>query len=100
MFADVTGFTPLAEALAQARGSRRGAEELTALLNQVYSALITPIEQFGGSVIGFSGDAITCWFDDQRMGDGGWEMGDGTSSPAALRALAAALAMQQAMGAF
>jgi class 3 adenylate cyclase len=68
MFADVTGFTPLAESLVQALGSRRGAEELTALLNQVYSALITQIEQFGGSVVGFSGDAITCWFDDGDAG--------------------------------
>jgi len=64
MFADVTGFTLLAESLVQALGPRRGAEELTALLNQVYSALITQIEQFGGSVVGFSGDAITCWFDE------------------------------------
>src|SRR5689334_20414330 len=66
MFADVTGFTPLAEALALAYGPRRGAEELTALLNQVYDALIAQVERFGGSVVGFSGDAITCWFDDDE----------------------------------
>jgi predicted ATPase/class 3 adenylate cyclase len=97
LFADVTGFTPLAEALALAHGPRRGAEELTALLNQVYSALIIQIEQFGGSVIGFSGDAITCWFD-----DGGWESGAHARfpTPASLRALAAALAMKRAMTAF
>jgi len=64
MFADVTGFTPLAEALVGALGPRRGAEELTALLNQVYSALIAEVERFGGSVICFSGDAMTCWFAD------------------------------------
>jgi hypothetical protein len=77
MFADVTGFTPLAEALTQDLGPRHGAEELTALLNQVYSALITQIERFGGTVVGFSGDAITCWFDD--TGVGGWELGIGTA---------------------
>ena len=60
IFADVTGFTPLAEALVQALGPRRGAEELTALLNQVYSTLIAQVERFGGSVITFSGDAMTC----------------------------------------
>jgi len=38
MFADVTGFTRLAEALSQSLGPRRGAEELTTLLNQVYTA--------------------------------------------------------------
>src|SRR3954451_5325860 len=107
MFADVTGFTPLAEALAQNLGSRQGAEELTTLLNRVYSALITQIEQFGGSVVGFSGDAITCWFDD--TGIGSWELGVGAAppaassqlpTPAALRALAAALAMRRAMSDF
>jgi len=110
MFADVTGFTPLAEALAQGLGPRRGAEELTALLNQVYSALITQIEQFGGSVVGFSGDAITCWFDeDMRREARDLRLEQTTSqassltphaSSAAARALAAALAMQRAMTAF
>ncbi len=110
MFADVTGFTPLAESLAQALGSRRGAEELTALLNQVYSALVTQIEQFGGSVIGFSGDAITCWFDenmrlvasDLRLEETSNQTASlkPLTSGAALRALAAALAMQRAMTAF
>jgi class 3 adenylate cyclase/Flp pilus assembly protein TadD len=109
MFADVSGFTPLAEALVSALGPRRGAEELTALLNQVYSALIEQVERFGGSVISFSGDAITCWFE-----DGSWGMGDGSwgnerfspspisqpPAPAALRAAACALAMREAMGAF
>src|SRR5262245_31730491 len=70
MFADVTGFTPLAEALSQSLGPRRGAEELTALLNQVYTALIAQVHGFGGSVVGFSGDAITCWFDAQEPGIG------------------------------
>src|SRR5205085_6813157 len=79
MLADVTGFTPLAEALALAYGPRRGAEELTALLNQVYEALIAQIERFGGSVVGFSGDAITCWFDDG--GDCGGGVGDGKEAP-------------------
>jgi adenylate cyclase len=84
LFADISGFTPLTEALALELGPRRGAEELTVHLNQVYDALIAELERYGGSVIGFSGDAITCWLD----GDDG------------RRATAAALAMQGAMQQF
>ena len=62
LFADISGFTPLTEALTQTLGPRLGAEELTQQLNQVYDALITQVNHYGGSVIGFAGDAITCWF--------------------------------------
>src|SRR5262249_54421127 len=59
LFADISGFTPLTEALVRTLGPRRGAEELTRQLNEVYDALITEVDRFGGSVIGFGGDAIT-----------------------------------------
>ncbi|MCP4540454.1 MAG: tetratricopeptide repeat protein [Chloroflexi bacterium] len=85
LFADISGFTPLTEALARTLGPRLGAEELTHQLNRVYDALIAEVDQYGGSVIGFAGDAITCWFAD-----------DG----APLRATACALAMQKAMEQF
>ncbi|MFN8446772.1 MAG: tetratricopeptide repeat protein [Caldilineaceae bacterium] len=91
LFADISGFTPLADALAKLHGSRRGADELTRHLNEVYNALIHEVERFGGSVIGFAGDAITCWFG---------EAGDASDNPqllSAQRAVAAALAMQQAI---
>ncbi|MBV7328667.1 adenylate/guanylate cyclase domain-containing protein [Chloroflexi bacterium TSY] len=84
LFADISGFTPLTEALAVELGPRRGAEELTLHLNRVYDALIGELHRYGGSVIGFSGDAITCWLD----GDNGH------------RATSAALAMQTAMAQF
>jgi len=63
LFADVSGFTPLTEALTNVYGAQRGAEEITRHLNRVYDALIVPIERYGGNIIGFSGDAMTCWFD-------------------------------------
>lgn len=81
LFADLSGFTPLSEALTGAFGDRRGVEELTGQLNRVYAALIAEVERYGGSVHGFSGDAITCWFD----GDDGW------------RATACALALHAAL---
>src|SRR5262249_865373 len=53
----------------------------------------------------FSGDAITCWFDDQEMGDGGWEMGvtgpaPNPHLPSPARAATCALAMREAMAQF
>ena len=63
MFADISGFTPLTATLAEELGPRRGVEELTHQLNRIYGALIAEVHRYGGSVIGFSGDAITCWFD-------------------------------------
>ena len=81
LFADISGFTPLTEALAAELGAHRGAEELTKHLNRVFHALIEELHRFGGEVIFFSGDAITCWFD-----------GDDSA-----RATTCALAMQEAM---
>src|SRR6266496_6229519 len=68
LFADISGFTPLTEALTRTLGPRRGAEELTIHLNTVYQALIQEVDRYRGSVIGFAGDAITCWFER----DDGW----------------------------
>ncbi len=82
LFADISGFTPLTEAMTRSLGARRGAEELTKQLNRVYDALIAVVEEYGGSVITFSGDAITCWF------------------PASGPAVACACALQEAMQPF
>jgi class 3 adenylate cyclase/tetratricopeptide (TPR) repeat protein len=82
LFADISGFTPLTEALGKELGPQRAAEELTAQLNRIFHALISDLERYGGHVIYFSGDAITCWID----GDDG------------LRATACALTMQETIG--
>jgi len=84
LFADISGFTPLTEALVRELGPLRGAEELSRHLNLVYDALINELHCFEGSVIGFSGDAIMCWLD----GDNG------------SRATACALFMQVVMQQF
>ncbi|GIK71642.1 MAG: adenylyl cyclase [Chloroflexota bacterium] len=90
LFVDISGFTPLTETLARQLGRSRGAELLTRTLNAVYQALIDQVDQHGGSVIGFAGDAITCWFD----------AGVVDLRAAAARALAAAQAMQRAIEPF
>jgi class 3 adenylate cyclase/tetratricopeptide (TPR) repeat protein len=96
LFADISGFTPLTEALVLAHGARHGAEHLLLVLNRIYDALIAEVDARRGSVIVFSGDAITCWFDDD--GDGGW--GGRTPPSAAARAVAAGLAVHAAMASF
>jgi class 3 adenylate cyclase/tetratricopeptide (TPR) repeat protein len=90
LFADISGFTPLTNKLVERFGQRRGADELTRHLNAVYSALITEVERFGGHVIGFSGDAITCWHPEPPASEP-------TLALAAQRAVAAAFAMHQTM---
>ena len=94
LLADISGFTPLTEALTTALGPRRGGEALTDQINTVYAALIAPVDRYGGSVIGFAGDAITCWFDDAPVG--------GSAAAPARRGAgrACALAQQAAMSAF
>ena len=59
VFADISGFTPLTEALALELGPKRGAEELSIHLNRVLEAIIAPVHHFGGSVIGFAGAEAT-----------------------------------------
>lgn len=60
LFADVSGFTALTEALS--RHSSTGAEELTALLNLYFTRMITHIESYYGQIVRLSGDAITAIF--------------------------------------
>lgn len=119
LFADIRGFTSLAEALTVALGPRRGAEELTAQLNRVCGMLIAEVHRYGGSVITFGGDAITCWFEGQAAGIGQQASGNRQQATPAIppertddeepvarcplpdacsRAVTCALAMQSALG--
>lgn len=63
LFADISGFTPLTEALVNRLGPKGGAEALTHQINQIYDGLVNRVHEFGGHVMTFSGDAMTCWFD-------------------------------------
>ncbi|MEZ4608650.1 MAG: hypothetical protein R2838_00075 [Caldilineaceae bacterium] len=47
----------------QAWGERAGADAATRHLNAIYGELTTVINRWGGSVVGFSGDGLLCWFD-------------------------------------
>jgi DNA-binding response OmpR family regulator len=84
LFADISGFTPLTESFARELGLQRGAEEVTRQVNRVHAALIDCVHRDHGSVVGFGGDAITCWFD----------------ADSGLHAVACAFAIQAAMREF
>ncbi len=88
LFADLAGFTPITEAIAQALGPYRGAEKLFAILNRTYNVLMAECDRYGGSVVGYSGDAITVWFDGEQAA---------TPVQAGRRAVACAQAMLTGM---
>ena len=56
LFADISGFTALAEALA--RRGPAGVEELTRVLNVHFGRLIDMIDSHGGDITKFAGDAL------------------------------------------
>lgn len=82
LFADISGFSKLTRKLLNLLGEQ-GAEAVPACINPLYDAIVYELHRFGGSVIGFAGDAITCWLDGEA--DSG------------MRAVACAVAMQNAM---
>ena len=62
LIADISGFTPLTEALTHGLRPDQGAEELTRALGSVFTPLITEIHRQQGCVIKFGGDALIVWF--------------------------------------
>jgi class 3 adenylate cyclase/tetratricopeptide (TPR) repeat protein len=78
---DISGFTQLTERLA--RRGREGAEELSNLLDAVFSQLLTDAEDEGADLLKWGGDALLLLFDGPDHG---------------CRAARAALRMHQALG--
>ncbi len=85
LFADISGFTALAEQLAQ-RGPV-GAEELGKILNVYFGQLIAIITAHGGDVVKFAGDALLAL----------WPTLNEDLSTMTLRAAQCALAVQVAL---
>ena len=56
LFADISGFTPLAERLAH--DGPAGAEALGAILNRCFEPLIDRVHAYGGDVLKLAGDAV------------------------------------------
>ncbi|MBN1483539.1 MAG: tetratricopeptide repeat protein [Chloroflexia bacterium] len=57
MFVDISGFTPLTEALM--RHGDEGAEILSSILNQIFDPAVEAIHHHGGFISTFAGDAFT-----------------------------------------
>ncbi len=84
VFVDVSGFTKLAERLAQQ--GPEGAEELTRVLNAHFGPLIDCVHDHGGDVMKFAGDALMVL----------WPAPDDLAGTSA-ESVACALALQQVM---
>jgi class 3 adenylate cyclase len=82
LFADVSGFTRLSERLAML--GKAGAEELTVVLDDRFTALLDVAYRLGGDLLKFGGDALLLWFDGEEH---------------AARAAQAAVAMRAALAA-
>ncbi len=61
VFADLSGFTALSERLA-ALGGKAGAEEMTAVLNEVFGELLDLAAVQGGEMLKYGGDAVLLLF--------------------------------------
>ena len=97
--AHIAGFTALAERLTAI--GPEGADELTALLNQIYTALLDAAATQGGSVAHFGGDALTVLFPAGGVPPHAHRRGNaGLLAPAVLRAVRGAVAMQAALAPF
>ncbi len=94
LFADISGFTALAERLAQ--HGPAGAEELSQLLNTYFGQLIHLINDSGGDVVKFAGDGLLAlWPVMPPAGDG--ERGDRPLRSAIYAAAECGLAVQKAL---
>ncbi|HVE94509.1 MAG TPA: adenylate/guanylate cyclase domain-containing protein [Acidimicrobiales bacterium] len=94
VFCDVSGFTALSERLA-AKG-KVGAEELTEVLNAVFTNLLATAAEYGGSMLKYGGDAVLVFFwgdDHERRA-----CRAAVSMRAALRATATPIRLRMSVG--
>jgi class 3 adenylate cyclase/tetratricopeptide (TPR) repeat protein len=80
--ADIAGFSVLTERLA--KSGQAGIEELQAILNACFERIVSTIEDGGGEVYKFAGDATMAW----------WPAADGRLRDMTLAAAATALRLQ------
>ncbi|HET90407.1 MAG TPA: tetratricopeptide repeat protein, partial [Chloroflexi bacterium] len=83
MFADISGFTAMSEKLSLL--GKEGAEEITRIINHLFTALLEVTDQHGGDLLKFGGDALLVYFGGENH---------------VLRACLAALRMQSNMARF
>src|SRR5262245_13195523 len=67
IFADLSGFTALSGTLSAL--GKQGAEEISAIINGLFGALVEEIHRYRGWLLKFGGDAITAFFDSALLGE-------------------------------
>ncbi len=67
LFADISGFTDLSDRLAR-RGAE-GTEELSAIVNSYFGAMLGPVGRSGGDVLTMAGDALVVIWESGEPGD-------------------------------
>lgn len=91
LLVDISGFTPFTRRLVAEVGAQKAGEELKGRINPMFEAIAGQVFLRGGSVIRFTGDGFTAWFDDRPTAI---HVKNGSSVPGVLRALSAGLEMQ------
>lgn len=61
VFADVSGFTRLSEALAR-RGGKAGAEQMADIINRLFGEMLGDAADHGGEMLKYGGDAMLLFF--------------------------------------
>ena len=103
LFADISGFTAITEALAvqSRKRGQDGSEELSSFINRYLTRMIDLLEDYGGQIVKLSGDAIMACFVNRAAAWGDTETDQAHwMHQLAAQATRAAIAMQQAMHEF
>jgi class 3 adenylate cyclase/tetratricopeptide (TPR) repeat protein len=87
LFVDLSGFSKMADALAQ--HGQYGAETLTEVMRFIFDPLVNSVYSQRGFVVGYAGDSFTAIFPEEQA-----------TGPAMRRSLAAALEMHEHVRAF
>jgi class 3 adenylate cyclase/tetratricopeptide (TPR) repeat protein len=100
LFADISGFTKLSEALA--RRGKVGAELMRDALNDVFTALLDDAYDYGAGLIKWGGDALLLLFDgadhEVRACRAAWEMQQTLARVGRLRAPGGTVVLRMSVG--
>src|SRR5262245_48552190 len=95
LFTDISGFTSLTERLAE-KGPV-GVETLARILNDYFGKMIDVIEEYGGDVVKFAGDALIVVWPIASFAGTADSASDAAQRQVMLRALACSLKIREAM---
>lgn len=68
LFADISGYSKLADSLARRFGDD-GTDRLIAALNHTFAPLVDAVDGHGGEIVAFAGDAAVAWWPQSQAAD-------------------------------